>query len=318
MASTSHYKRFNEALLTIPSGADLSALDLSGAFAKLGKLIGAKLCDSDLTRADLSSANLQNADLSRAILSRANLGSADLRDATLVRARMKSANLSHAIMNGANLQNADLENAWLIKASVRNVRFDGANLKKTDLRGAKDLIVEQIKAAKNWQLAIYDAVMGQQLGLEQDVEMARYGFKLKKPCKPTYVELFCREVKPTFGDLFTLTGDEHPEFPPSGAFDFSKVEALKIQQVDDAFAMCKGRSQDPLVWVYPMLKNKIVYHHPGPFDGVFLEHFQQRPTAKSSADLLKVTRALQPALNAILRIHEQEISFEDFERALLK
>jgi uncharacterized protein YjbI with pentapeptide repeats len=60
-----------------------------------------------------------------------------------------------ANLTEANLSNADLKGASLYKA----------NISSTNFKGAKNLTIEQIKSATNWQSAKYDNDVRIRLGL---------------------------------------------------------------------------------------------------------------------------------------------------------
>ena len=87
---------------------------------------------SDLREANFHRANLRQARFWQACLAKANLSNADLTAAILEAADLQGANLTQCILLGADLQNANLQ-------------------------GAIGLTVEQIKSAKNWRHAAYDA-----------------------------------------------------------------------------------------------------------------------------------------------------------------
>jgi uncharacterized protein YjbI with pentapeptide repeats len=59
---------------------------------------------------------------------------------------------------GANLANADLEYANLSEAKLKNT-----NLQQTNLKQVKGLTINQVKAAQNWEQAIYDDRFRQEL-----------------------------------------------------------------------------------------------------------------------------------------------------------
>lgn len=119
----------------------------AGAY-KIGpgvSLAGAMLQNASLWDAQLASANLEGANLEKAILGGSNLQGANLRNA----------NLSGARARGMNLRNADL----------RNANFAGARVEAVDFRGAKNLTVAQIRAASQWQQALYDPQFSIDLGI---------------------------------------------------------------------------------------------------------------------------------------------------------
>ena len=151
----------------------------------------ANLSQVDLTEANLSGANLQSAylwktfmpraNLSQANLSQANLSEAHMTEATLFRANLSEANLSEANIDGADLSGADLKGAQLVKTFMTRVQLkdailsqanfsganiDGADLSGANLQGAKNLNPDQVKRAKNWEKAKYDAEFSKKLGLK--------------------------------------------------------------------------------------------------------------------------------------------------------
>ena len=79
-----------------------------------------------------------------------NLRDADFEGANLERANLKGANLKGANLGQANLGEANLEQA---------------NLEQAMLGGNKDSIIDQIKAAQNWEKAHYSPDLRQLLGL---------------------------------------------------------------------------------------------------------------------------------------------------------
>jgi uncharacterized protein YjbI with pentapeptide repeats len=157
-------------------GANLSRTNLTDADLTDADLIGADLTDADLTDADLTDADLDKANLSRAKLRGAKLDEAYLRDANLSDTNLKNtkplegvylsgANLSGADLSGVtlkefylvkvNLSGTDLSGADLREANLREAKLEGADLSGANLTNAKNLTVEQIKAARNWEQAKY-------------------------------------------------------------------------------------------------------------------------------------------------------------------
>lgn len=190
--------------LDVP-GADLNGIDLAGADLSMANLSHANLTYANLKEANLSDAQLEGANLCRAILREANLKFASLNSAQLEGANLCHANLSNADLGGANLggadlrgailefadlngvqlevanlTGADLEGAQLEGADLRDAKLEGvnlknayllhanltgANLRNADLKNVQDICVEQIKAAQNWNQAIYNRSFCQQLGI---------------------------------------------------------------------------------------------------------------------------------------------------------
>jgi uncharacterized protein YjbI with pentapeptide repeats len=150
---------FQEALYDIdtifPTGFDPKARglhylehnqDLNGVYLRKFDLEGINLVNSDLQKADLQEANLREA----------NLSGANLREAVLVNANLNNASLIKT-ERIADLQDADLRGADLREANLQNANLKNANLEGTNLIRATGLTPEQIKQAKNWEKAQYDA-----------------------------------------------------------------------------------------------------------------------------------------------------------------
>jgi uncharacterized protein YjbI with pentapeptide repeats/DNA-binding PadR family transcriptional regulator len=163
---------------------DLAQTNLIGANLKGANLEGANLEEADLERANLKRANLEGANLQRANLKGINLVRANLGDANLIRANLEGANLEGANLEGANLGKAmligaNLEGAYLSKANLQtclghHANFTGAylsnaNLGRADLEGAnleganlqranfievRNLTIEQLHSANNWEQAL--------------------------------------------------------------------------------------------------------------------------------------------------------------------
>lgn len=100
------------------------------------------------------------------------------------------------------------------------------------------------------------------------------------------VELTFAEPRPTFGDLCTICGWEHPRFPPSGRLQLDQLADLGFDQVDDYFGIPNETDvgDDPVVWLYPLVRGEPVFYHEGPFDGIQLDY--------SSLALLSLTLPL--------------------------
>ncbi len=139
---------------------DLSRCDLGGA-----DLNEAHLESADLIGAQLDCAMLSGAYLEGAMLWMAGLNGADIRDS-----HMKGADLRHARLGGANFLFADLTSAHLNGADLECADLsasiiEGADLTGAHLEGAYGLTIEQVKAARNWRQAHYDADFAAKLGL---------------------------------------------------------------------------------------------------------------------------------------------------------
>jgi uncharacterized protein YjbI with pentapeptide repeats len=139
----------------------------------LQKVKGARLRHTNLrhghaTRVFLAQANLLNANLAGAYLYKADLRNADLSGAYLFNAFLAEAYLQGANLSGANLQWANLRDVRFEGANLEGADLKGANLEGADLRKAQGLTGDQIKVAKNWQLAFYDQELLSELGLPRN------------------------------------------------------------------------------------------------------------------------------------------------------
>jgi hypothetical protein len=91
--------------------ADLSQVDLQGAFIPEINLSEARLAGADLSGAIMTEADLNRAYLHQANLTRANLNGVDLRGAILTEADLSRAYLHQAKLNGANLRGVSYSSA---------------------------------------------------------------------------------------------------------------------------------------------------------------------------------------------------------------
>jgi len=101
------------------------------------------------------------------------------------------------------------------------------------------------------------------------------------------IDLIFNHNKPMFGDLFLLCGYTHPSFPASGNFQFDQLSGLGFSQVDDYFGMV-NENGEVLIWLYPVIDDKAVYHHVGPFTGLRLEYSVLRNSSNYKTVLLEV------------------------------
>lgn len=94
---------------------------------------------------------------------------------------------------------------------------------------------------------------------------------------------------PTFGDLYLLCGQEHPNFPSSGNFEFQRLAHLQFSQIDDYFGVrtLSGIGDDVAVWLYPIVDDHPVDHDPGPFDALRLDYNVLRNPADRSNHFLR-------------------------------
>jgi uncharacterized protein YjbI with pentapeptide repeats len=276
MSKPADEQRLRAAVQAGDRAADLSGCDFTQMRFTSLRLPGGNFTAANLSAADLSGAYLSDANFQAATLTKARLVLVDFRRANLVGANLSSAQLNSAILTGANLSGANLSRASLVRARLEGADLTGANLARADLRGALGLTVEQITAAKQSETAIFDERQLASLNRQGDIAVARHG-KPKKTRNLKYqLDLSFRDPKPTFGDLFVICGDVHPDFPPQGNFSFAQLASLGIEQTDDYFAVCK--EGEPVIWIFPLIRGEVVYHHHGPFDGLRLK--LDRPSYK--------------------------------------
>lgn len=178
-------------------GAELEGANLDYANAEGAFLVKAKLSNSSLKHARLTKANLAEAVV-------AGYGT------DLTRARLNRANLA-----GANLGAADLD----------GVDFNKANLNGTSLIGSRNMKPNQIKKAKNWQLAIYDEnFQYNELHLmNEDVKAALCSYLAKENPKLSDIELgelYNQEVEKYqkyYGEGFVTPKDKPCKKTPASA-----------------------------------------------------------------------------------------------------
>jgi uncharacterized protein YjbI with pentapeptide repeats len=126
-------------------GANLTNVNLRGAFLDSAQMQGVTLITADLSGASLTQAKLQNARLDGARMQVALLSGADLVGATFNGTRLEGGVLDSAWLRGAHFQGANLAGASLQYARMEGatattlmtgVTLDGANLSGTSLTGS--------------------------------------------------------------------------------------------------------------------------------------------------------------------------------------
>jgi uncharacterized protein YjbI with pentapeptide repeats len=114
------------------TGADLTNLELLGAYLDQAILDGVKLTGASLGGASLMGTRLRRADLSHASLRKAQGRSSDAQAALLLGADLRSSNFENADMRHADLRRAQLGNSWLTGIDLRE-----ANLRECSFGGHK-------------------------------------------------------------------------------------------------------------------------------------------------------------------------------------
>lgn len=99
---------------------------------------------------------------------------------------------------------------------------------------------------------------------------------------------------PTWGDLVAFSiGGAGREFPLSGRYDVGQLSSLGFERVDDYLGIRNRDStgDDVIVWLYPIVDDEEVYHHPGPFDALRLKYSVLRnPVARVNQFLAAVAK----------------------------
>ena len=149
----------------------LRKINLNVAYLRDANLSSADLYRADLSKSDLSKTNLKSAILHYANLKNAKLENANLSSADLTEAKLNGTKLNGTKLNGTKLSYADLSGANLSGADLNGVNLYSADLsgamfwdKKTG-REAENITPYRIKAAKNWEKAIYSPEFRKKLGL---------------------------------------------------------------------------------------------------------------------------------------------------------
>lgn len=155
--------------------ANLRGSDLSHASLKRVTFREANMSQVQLEKADLSESILNEADLQGAMLQGANCIQASLIAAVLLQANLREASFEKASLGKANLIEAQLQQASFVGANLGAANLIGAdftdtsltkaNLARADLRSATNLLPEQIQTASQWEAAVYDVALQEQLGL---------------------------------------------------------------------------------------------------------------------------------------------------------
>ncbi len=134
--------------------ARLMKANLHLAYLRSADLRGADCQDANLMHTILTEAKLEHADFRKADLKKAKLQGANLQGAKLMRANLRGADLQEAHLQGADLQEADLQEADLQEADLRganllNANLLNANLQYAQLRGVRNLTLDQLSVVKS-------------------------------------------------------------------------------------------------------------------------------------------------------------------------
>lgn len=121
--------------------ADLTNIDLSGAYLRERNFEGVRMSNCTAQEVDFSGTSLRDARLTKGIFSRAMFDGGDLTRAGCYSARLNGASLKRvtavqASLCRANLKSADLTGADLRESDLRGADLTGATIASADFRGA--------------------------------------------------------------------------------------------------------------------------------------------------------------------------------------
>lgn len=141
--------------------ADLSRLNAKGSVFSLSEFVNVNLIRADLTNTQFFFSDFNKANMSAAYLSGSKFTGTDLSETKLDNTKLCSSVLTNASLNQSTMKNAlfigsDLRNANFRASDLTNSDLTDANIDNADFREVKGLSFQQIKAAKNWESAIYD------------------------------------------------------------------------------------------------------------------------------------------------------------------
>jgi hypothetical protein len=161
------------------SGADLRGADLVNSF-----LNDAYFVKTNLNGAILINAHFEHSYFADSHLIKTHLGSVHLENACFTGCHLEDSNFGDAILNNvsfgednylnrANLQRSSLVQAYLVGTNLEGADFEGANLwdadlERTNLKGARNLTVDQLSKART----LYHA----ELDPELEAELRANGF----------------------------------------------------------------------------------------------------------------------------------------------
>lgn len=147
------------------SNADFTQANLFACDSRGADLTQTKLVDTNLKKTNLMGSNLEKADLSGA-----QLEGAFYNKSTIFPPNFEPVKQGlHQIVAGANLSGVDFKFAHFEGADLLDVDLTNANLTGTHLKGAnlsrvKGLTPEQIRQARKWEEAKYNAEFRKKLG----------------------------------------------------------------------------------------------------------------------------------------------------------
>jgi uncharacterized protein YjbI with pentapeptide repeats len=151
---------------------------LTSYHSKSLDLIGATLCDLDLSGIELDNANMNGACLSRTDLSGNNLESSRFNKAELIKVKLDNANLKRTRFKNADLTHAQAINACLYgadmeKAEAVSANFEGADFSEANLCDAV-LSASNFQHTKFYRTKLYNAIVQHADFTEADLSYADF------------------------------------------------------------------------------------------------------------------------------------------------
>ncbi|WUR59818.1 pentapeptide repeat-containing protein [Micromonospora chokoriensis] len=110
-------------------GADLSRLDLAGAYLANSRLADVRFEGANLADANLANAEVEGADFTSADLAKATVVGCSAGRARFPSARLFSAQLDHAVLAGADLRRSVLNSATLYQTDLRDADLELASMR---------------------------------------------------------------------------------------------------------------------------------------------------------------------------------------------
>lgn len=111
----------------------------------------------------------------------ANLKSVDFTKADIKGARFDNSNLECAIFRGATFNKKEINTSIDLPEGIPIPSFKNANIKGADFRDANGITKNQMKEAKNWELAKYSPDIKEKFGLLKDHKFSECNGEVMKP-----------------------------------------------------------------------------------------------------------------------------------------
>ena len=125
------------------------------------------------------------------------------------------------------------------------------------------------------------------------------------------------DKKADFGDIFLVTGSQHPDSPPK-VYDFKHLAEFGFEQVDDFFGIPNKNEDgdDVKIWLIPTIDGEEAYQTNQPFDGFNLVYNVLRNTEDVDTILKKIFNKINSEFSLIFEAQfegETITSFDEVE-----